>query len=219
MRRPAATLLCLLCLLTCAPARSSAAQACLVARVTTEKGALNLRSSAQDNCRVLEKIPCGTCILVTGESGDWCQAVYHQQTGFCKRSFLTFLPDADPALLNYRILRQGDRGEDVLQVKRRLQELGYIRQGSSLTDVYNRTAAERVALFQRQTGFAETGIASQELQLLLFSSAAPVCTQALPKVQARSRTASAGDTAGRVVCGCCDGTGCSCCGYTGWITN
>ena len=45
---------------------------------------------------------------------------------------------------------------------------------------YNDVAAERVILFQRQTGMTEDGVASQELQAYLFSDKAPVCGQTLP---------------------------------------
>ena len=110
------------------------------------------------------------------------------------------------------MLNKGDKGDDVLALKKRLQELGYIRNGSKTTDVYNDVAIERVKLFQRQTGMTEDGIASQELQAYLFSDKAPVCGQVLPKARYPVKTGQ-----NRVICGCCMGEGCECCGYTGWI--
>ena len=96
----------------------------------------------------------------------------------------------------------------------RLQELGYIRSGSDLTNVYNDVTVERVILFQRQIGITEDGVASQELQAYLFSEKAPVCGQKLPKV--RSRVVSQ-EGSKRIFCGCCMGEGCECCHFTGWI--
>ena len=185
-----------------------------VAKVTTKKGPLKLRTAAGGKGRVLSEIPNGTCLLVTEENEDWCQVLYQEQSGYCKTEFLTLLRDADLALLDYRVLHKGDKGEDVLALKQRLQDLGYIRGGSDLTNVYNDVAAERVTLFQRQLGIMEDGVASQELQAYLFSEKAPVCGQKLPKI--RSRVGSQGGER-RIFCGCCMGEGCECCHFTGWI--
>ena len=186
----------------------------VVAKVTTEKGPLKLRASASDRGRILAEIPNGSCILALQEDDIWCQVQYQEQTGYCKAEFLTLLRDADLSLLEYRVLRKGDKGADVLALKQRLQDLGYIREGSELTNVYNDVTIERVVLFQRQLGITEDGIASQELQAYLFSEKAPVCGQKLPRV--RSRVASENGKK-RVICGCCMGEGCECCHFTGWI--
>ena len=122
--------------------------------------------------------------------------------------------EADPSMLEYRVLQKGARGDDVLALKQRLQELGYIRSGSDLTNVYNDVTEERVILFQRQIGITEDGVASQELHAYLFSEKAPVCGQKLPKV--RSRVVSQ-EGSKRIFCGCCMGEGCECCHFTGWI--
>ena len=193
---------------------ASAVQEGIVVKVTTGKGALKLRGRPDASSRVLGEIPNGTCVLLTEEGDAWCRVIYGDQCGYCVTEYLTVLREADPSILAYRVLRRGEKGEDVLALKRRLQELGYIRSGSELTNVYNDVARERVMLFERQTGMTEDGVASQELQAYLFSDAAPVCTQTLPRV--RSRAAS-GTGQARVICGCCFGEGCECCGFAGWI--
>ncbi len=186
----------------------------IVAKVTTKKGSLKMRETADTNGRVLTEIPNGTCILVLQEDETWCQVSFQDQTGYCKTGFLTLLREADPSMLEYRVLQKGAKGDDVLALKQRLRELGYIRSGSELTNAYNDVTAERVILFQRQLGITEDGIASQELQAYLFSEKAPVCGQKLPKV--RSRVVSQ-DGSRRIFCGCCMGEGCECCHFTGWI--
>ena len=186
----------------------------IVAKVTTKKGPLKMRESADTKGRVLTEIPNGTCILVLQEDEIWCQVSYQDQPGYCRTEFLTLLREADPAMLEYRVLQKGTKGDDVLALKQRLQDLGYIRSGSVLTNVYNDVTAERVILFQKQIGITEDGIASQELQAYLFSEKAPACGQKLPKV--RSRIVSQ-DGSGRIFCGCCMGEGCECCHFTGWI--
>ena len=88
----------------------------------------------------------------------------------------------------------------------------YIRGSAVLTNRYDEETAQRVTLFQRQTGMSEDGVAWQELQAYLFSDKAPQCTQTLPRV--RSRVA---DGKNRMICGCCMGEGCECCNFTGWV--
>ncbi len=187
----------------------------IVAKITTaNKGPLKLRSEASQKSRVLAEIPNGTCILVAEAGETWCRMVYQGQEGYCMTGFLTLLRGADPSILEYRVLKNGDKGEDVLSLKTRLKELGYLRSAAQLTDTYTDVTAERVILFQRQTGMTEDGIASQELQAYLFSDKAPSCTQALPRVRSR---VSSGNSSNRVICGCCMGEGCECCGFKGWI--
>ena len=186
-----------------------------VAKVATKKGPLKMRVTADEKGRVTEEIPNGTCLLVLQEDEEWCRVSFRDKTGYCKTSFLIMLREADPSLLDYRVLQKGDKGEDVAALKKRLQELGYIRNGAELTNVYNDVAEERIKLFQKQAGITEDGIASQELQAYLFSEKAPACGQKLPRV--RSRVIS-GEGGKRTICGCCMGDGCECCNFTGWIS-
>ena len=186
----------------------------MAAKVTTEKGALKLRKAAGPKERVIGEIPNGTCILVTKEADDWCEVSWNGQTGYCKTEFLILYRGADLSLLDYRVLRDGDKGDDVVALKKRLQELGYIRGGATLTNRYTQETAQRVTLFQRQTGMTEDGVAWQELQAYLFSDKAPACNQTLPRI--RTKVADKGN---RMICGCCMGEGCECCNFTGWVYN
>jgi len=63
------------------------------------------------------------------------------------------------------------RSEQVLEAKRRLQELGYIASGS-LTKTFTEKTAESVALFQKVNGLEETGIIDAGTWEALFSSGA-----------------------------------------------
>ncbi len=184
----------------------------VVAKVTTRQGTLNMRAKPDRKGRVVEKVPNGTCLMVLEEAQDWCLCLWNGKQGYCKTEFLTFLRDADVGLLDYRVLKKGDRGDDGLMLKARLQELGFIRSGSVLTDTYNGILSERVILFQSQVGMTEDGIASQELQAFVFSEKAPQCTQTLPRVRSRVGTGDSG--LNKEICGCCMGEGC---GYQGWI--
>ena len=186
----------------------------MAAKVSTEKGALKLRKTAGPKGKVIGEIPNGTCILVTKEAEDWCEVSWNGQTGYCKTEFLILYRGADLSLLDYRVLRDGDKGDDVIALKKRLQELGYIRSGATLTNRYTQETAQRVILFQRQAGMTEDGVAWQELQAYLFSDKAPACSQTLPRI--RTKVA---DKCSRMICGCCMGDGCECCNFTGWVYN
>lgn len=186
----------------------------MAAKVSTEKGALKLRKTAGPKGKVIGEIPNGTCILVTKEAEDWCEVSWKGQTGYCKTEFLILYRGADLSLLDYRVLRDGDKGDDVIALKKRLQELGYIRSGATLTNRYTQETAQRVILFQRQAGMTEDGVAWQELQAYLFSDKAPACSQTLPRI--RTKVADKGS---RMICGCCMGDGCECCNFTGWVYN
>ena len=68
----------------------------------------------------------------------------------------------------YRELKSGDRGEDVLALKDRLYELGYIT-SKNYGDDYNRNTVARIKDLQKKNGLKATGIATPELQELVFS--------------------------------------------------
>ena len=65
----------------------------LKARVTTEKGSLNLRSSNSATAAVLTTIPQNTVIDVTQHLGDWCAVGYLGYNGYVMTRFLTFLSE------------------------------------------------------------------------------------------------------------------------------
>lgn len=185
-----------------------------VAKVTAGKDTLSL-TKKQGSGKSVAKVPDSTCLRVLEESGDFCLCEFDGMQGWCPASSLTLLRDADLSILSYRVLSKGDRGDDVTALNARLQDLGYIRSGSTLTNVCNDTLVERIILFQRQLGITEDGIVSQELQAYIFSDKAPECTQTLPRVRAH---VPVGDTGRREICGCCMGDGCECCDFKGYIS-
>ena len=68
----------------------------------------------------------------------------------------------------YRTLKKGSRGEDVLRLKERMYELGYFT-STKFSDQYNDTMVERVKTLQKKNGLKADGIATPELQELVFS--------------------------------------------------
>ncbi len=75
---------------------------------------------------------------------------------------------ADPA---YTELKNGDTGSEVKNLQKRLKELGYF--DGDLGGNYLKKTTAAVKAFQKAAGLEEDGIASVELQELLFSQEAP----------------------------------------------
>jgi hypothetical protein len=69
----------------------------------------------------------------------------------------------------YQPLKHGDKNEDVRQMKLRLQELGYFKQGSDVSNSFNETCQERVRQFQKNNGLPVTGEADQATLAVLYS--------------------------------------------------
>lgn len=68
----------------------------------------------------------------------------------------------------YRTLDIGSRGEDVTRLKKAMYWLGYFT-SDKVSDEYNDVTARRVIQFQQNNGLEETGIATPEMQQLLYS--------------------------------------------------
>ena len=79
--------------------------------------------------------------------------------------FLTVavLPPANAASL-----QPGDSGDQVLQLKQRMFELGYFN-SDQFSSKYNDTTAERVRRLQKNNGLTQTGKVTEELWDLIFS--------------------------------------------------
>ena len=76
-----------------------------------------------------------------------------------------------PAQADYRTLKEGDSGKDVLAFKTALYYLGYFT-SLNMSNAYNKVTTERVKNLQRMNGLEETGIADPALQELVFSGQA-----------------------------------------------
>ena len=135
----------------------------IIAVVTTKKGPLKIRQEPSRNARELDEIARGTYVTILESGEEWCKVSYGIKTGYAMTCFLTIQENADADVMNYCTLQSGDCGDDVIELKKRLMELGYFRDDSKMTNRYNDTLVGRVKMFQRQNGFEETGIAKYAL--------------------------------------------------------
>ena len=73
---------------------------------------------------------------------------------------------------SYKPLKKGNKGTEVLDMKKRLRELGYFKANSKLSNEYNDTCVSRLKEFQKVNGLPETGVADGATLSVLYSDAA-----------------------------------------------
>ncbi|MEK0191448.1 MAG: peptidoglycan-binding protein [Oscillatoriales cyanobacterium] len=81
---------------------------------------------------------------------------------------------------NYRELRFGDKGEDVLVLQRQLQQLGYFT--TNPTGTFGRITQEAVTSFQQINRLSVTGVADSQTLALLLGPSQPQPTTPIPGV-------------------------------------
>mgnify|MGYP003320999038 CR=1 FL=1 len=93
----------------------------------------------------------------------------------------------------YKTLKSGSEGKDVKKLKVAMYWLGYFN-NPNLSDYYNGTTVERVKQLQKNNGLEETGIATPELQELIFSGNCIPCYERHSKSRpGKKRARHAGD--------------------------
>ena len=86
----------------------------------------------------------------------------------------------------YATLKKGSKGKAVLQLKQRMYELGYFT-SDNFSNEFNDVTVKRLKTLQEKNGLPADGIASPEVQVLIFSDAC---------LSASAQPVSAGDEAG-----------------------
>ena len=85
---------------------------------------------------------------------------------------LVLLTVCASATAEYRDITLGDKGKDVLAIKQRLHELGYMRSVGK-SDAYQQGTADQVAAFMARYGIYETDATVQVQELLFAEDARP----------------------------------------------
>ena len=109
-----------------------------------------------------------------------------------------------PANLASATIEYGDNSDEVLQIKQRMQELGYFSAGAELSGKFNSLMRERVQQFQQEHGLEATGRIDADFLAALYDApeagaAEPAETPEAPAAQdepAEGKGAAGGD-AGR----------------------
>ena len=80
----------------------------------------------------------------------------------------------------YVVLQKGSRGTEVSNLQKRLIALGW-SSSTSADGIYGNNTVKAVKAFQAAVGYEQNGVASVELQTILFSAVAPYNTAATPE--------------------------------------
>jgi len=208
-RRAAAALCLLLCMACClfAMAETSLAQTGILnapqvnLRVAPHRGSASLgRYDKNQEVLVEEAVTVGDTAWYQVRIGDKVGYILAELIDLPENPEAAFTPAPEnpaamytvPPQLAGRSFRQGDHHAAILQIKEKMQELGYYRADAALTDGYNDTMAERIRQFQENNGLPQTGKIDEDFLTALYGplpvaapETAPSSTAA-PKKDTRS---------------------------------
>ena len=170
MKRVISVLLCAMMLL-CEVSLTHAEEFPYVAFATVN---LRLRRAPGADASVLTVIKAGEAVIVSGATGEYYIAAYEGQQGYALKSYLT----AESAK-EYKELKNGSRGDDVIKLQTRLAELDYYR--LNIDGKYGEKTAESVLAFQKMNGLPETGNADAKTQEVLYSIYAAAYSEKKPE--------------------------------------
>jgi len=157
-------------------------------RLGSDTARLNIRRSPSTSSDILGTLASGAAVTVTGVSGDWSMITANGIVGYVKSSYLSYeqpasaptsaprateapKPAATEAPSGQTTLGPGDTGEAVKALQRKLKELGYFT--GSIGGNYLTLTEGAVKAFQEANGLKADGIATPEVQRMIFAAAIP----------------------------------------------
>lgn len=144
---------------------------------------MNVRKSASTSSTVVGTLKHGSEVKVLGSSGEWSQIRTDSLSGYVKTSYLRFEDESVPAPTasptpapdtdagNYKTLQYGDSGEEVRNLQKQLQKLGFFN-GTPLGNYKSQTTSA-VQAYQTAMGLKADGVATPELQKMIFAGKLP----------------------------------------------
>ena len=177
--------------------------------VTTVTDSVNLRKKASTSSERILTVPRGASVTVSAISGDFALVTYQTSkktySGYVMSRYVDIpavylggkeLAEDSQAQENYSSMSQGSSGDAVSALQDALRELGFYTTASSGT--YDAATISAVKAFQSRNGLLQTGIATAELQKLIFegkplsTTGARVSVAVLPPID--GVTMRSGDT-------------------------
>lgn len=126
---------------------------------------LYLRAKASAKSDALVTIPGGTEITGEGRSGGWTKTTYNGHTGYVSTAYLMELTKS-----GYYPLKTGDNNPYVIELQKRLIELGYL--AGTADGKFEKSTYDAVKSFQKANKIAQDGVAGGGTQRVMFSDAA-----------------------------------------------
>ncbi len=154
---------------------------------TENRGSLNHRAQGRSGSTIIGTIPFGGSVNVLSKGATWCEVSYQGRSGWVMTSFLRFEqsgepdpkpseapeettePSPTPAPGFSRILRAGDKGDDVLMMQEKLKALKYDTPTNGTFDDQTLAALKK---FQSLNGLTVDGVFGSQSVAVLLSSAA-----------------------------------------------
>ncbi len=168
---------------TAAPApeqKPSAGETYATVSLSSSSSKLNVRKSPSTSAAIAGTLKHGAKITVLSVSGEWRQITDGKITGYVMASYLKFIEteatDTPEIGIGYTTLQYGDSGEAVQALQEQLQKMGYFT-GTPLGNYKTLTVAA-VEAYQKAMGLKVDGIATPELQEMIFAGQMPAKTPA-----------------------------------------
>lgn len=147
---------------------------------TVTVGYVKLRKTASEKGTTIRTLPTGTLVTVQGLSGDFAKVKHENTTGYLYAPYVnlaTIAPAAGSTLTEsgtvisgeaskYTSVKKGDTGTVVTALQQVLVELGYL--DDKIDGKFGAKTESALKIFQKRNGKEQTGIADQELQLLIY---------------------------------------------------
>ena len=140
---------------------------------------VNLRKKASAKAERILTVPKGATVLVTAVKGDFLEITYQttnrEYTGYVMADYVDVpavylggkeLAEDAQAQKNYTSMSQGASGDAVGSLQDALRQLGFLNRAS--TGTYDEATVAAMKAFQKKNGLLQTGIASPEIQKLIF---------------------------------------------------
>ncbi len=168
---------------------------------TVTASSLNMRKAATTNSDVIRVLKKGTKVTITGSSGGWYKVTVNGRTGYVGKSYISVSSSSGSSSSSKSsgstssggTCKQGDTGEKVKKVQRRLKALGYYN--SSIDGDYGNGTKSAVREFQRRNSLKVTGeVNSATLNKLNSSSAKKASSGTSSGSSSSGGTCRPGDT-------------------------
>ena len=138
---------------------------------TTTISEVKLRKSAASNATVVTTVPADSVITIMEMADNgFAKAVYRNRTGYVMGTYVHLIniptPSLAPSMQKYATLQSGQSGSMVRALQEAMTELGFYT--GTADAKFGEQTKTAVAAFQKRNSFTETGVANEEMQLLLF---------------------------------------------------
>jgi len=152
----------------------AAGQTSAVISLGDSSSRVNVREKPNASSELVGSLKHGEKVEVLAVNGEWRRIRARDITGYVMAKYLKYTNADQDTGTGYTTLQYGDSGEEVRALQLQLQRMGYFS-GATLGNYKSQTEAA-VKAYQKAMGLKEDGIATPELQEMIFSGRLPEVT-------------------------------------------